>query len=183
MCDPISIASVAMTAVSSTMQIQAQNAQAKYQNALRAANIRRAEKSQATGQHLANKRLMEDEAAAVDKMIQLTAEEKQAKGLTQASATNEGLSLDNLMYDYERQKARYVGNIDKNLKNAYAQVSAEKEGVSADAASMVDAVAPASYASPVSAVISTMGSALDAYHIYTKKTPKTKDIGSLGVRP
>lgn len=183
MCDPLAIASVAMTAVSSTMQIQAQNAQARYQNQLREANIRRAEKSQATGQYLANKRLMEDEAAAVDKMVQLTAEEKQAKGLTQASATNEGLSLDNLMYDYERQKARYAGNIDKNLKNAYAQVSAEKEGISADAASMIDAVAPASYASPVSAVISTMGSALDAYHIYTKNTPKTKDVGSLVRHP
>lgn len=174
----MTFASVALGAVSSMAQIQAQNAQAKYQNKLREANIRRAKKTQATEQHLVNKRLMEEEAAAVDKSLQLSVEEMKAKGITQASARNTGLSLENLMYDYERQKAMYSGNITKNLKNAYAQAAAEKEGISADAAGMIDSVAPAAKASPLAAVVSTLGTALDAYQIHVHRTPG--DIGSAG---
>lgn len=172
----MTFASMALSAVSSMAQIQAQNAQAEYQNKLREANIRRAKKTQATEQHLVNKQLMEEESAAVDKSLQLSVEEMKAKGITQASARNTGLSLENLMYDYERQKAMYSGNITKNLKNAYAQASAEKEGISADAAGMIDSVAPAAKASPLAAVISTLGTALDAYQIHVHRTPG--DIGT-----
>ncbi len=183
MCDPATFASMALSAVSSLAQIQAQNAQAEYQNKLREANIRRAKKTQATEQHLVNKRLMEEEAAAVDKSLQLSVEEMKAKGITQASARNTGLSLENLMYDYERQKAMYSGNITKNLKNAYAQASAEKEGISADAAGMIDSVAPAAKASPLAAVISTLGTALDAYQIHVHRTPGDVGTAKTGSAP
>ena len=174
---------MALSAVSSMAQIQAQNAQAEYQNKLREANIRRAKKTQATEQHLVNKRLMEEESAAVDKSLQLSVEEMKAKGITQASARNTGLSLENLMYDYERQKAMYSGNITKNLKNAYAQASAEKEGISADAAGMIDSVAPAAKVSPLAAVVSTLGTALDAYQIHVHRTPGDVGTAKTGSAP
>jgi hypothetical protein len=103
-------------------------------------------------------------------------ETMQAKGTAMASAANEGNSLNALMYDFDRQKARYAAIMQKNLQNVYSQGEAEKEGLSAGTASQMDAIAPAANISPVSAVVGTLGSALDAYHIY--KRPRTQDIPS-----
>ena len=183
MCDPVSMASVALSAVTGALQVSAQNEQARYQNKLREANINRAKKTHATEQALMNKRTTEEEAAALDKKLQLSIEEKKAKGITMASARNEGISLDSLLYDYERQKAMYSGNIDKNLKNAVAQAEAEKQGISAEAASMIDSVAPAAKASPVSAIIGTLGTALDAYQIHVHRTHGDVGTAKTGSAP
>lgn len=179
MCDPMigGAISVMTNAMSSMLAIQAQNKQADYQNALRANNIKQAKKTHATGQHLINKGLVEQEQAALAKAEELQLETMRAKGFTEAGAENQGMSLNALMRDYDRQKSRYLGNIDMNLKNARAQGAAEKEGVSADAAAMIDSVAPAAKAGNISTVVSTLGTALDAYSIYWHK-PKLSDIGT-----
>ena len=172
----MSAISVGMGLVSNIMQVQAQNAQADYQNALRANNIKQAKKTHATQGYLANKNQMEQEAAASQKAEELQLESMKAKGYTMAAAENNGLSLDALMKDYDRQKLKYLGNIDENIRNTRSQTQAEKEGISADAAGMIDSVAPAAKASPAVALFGALGSALDAYSIYWHK--KSGDVGS-----
>ena len=130
----------------------------------------------ATQGHLANKNQMEQEAAASQKAEELQLESLKAKGYTMAAAENNGLSLDALMKDYDRQKLKYLGNIDENIRNTRSQTQAEKEGISADAAAMIDSVAPAAKVSPAVALFGALGSALDAYSIYWHK--KSGDTGS-----
>ena len=177
MCDPVSVIGVATQAFSSMLAIQAQNAQADYQNALRKNNIKQAKKVHATAQYLTNKQLVEQEQQNLAKADELQRDTMQAKGFTLAASDNTGMSLDALMRDYNRQRERYMGMIDKNLENAWSQGAAEKQASSADAAAMIDSVAPAAHASPLAAVAGTLGSALDAYSIYWHKT-KIGDVGT-----
>lgn len=179
MCPPQVIAGVQIvaSAMSNMLAIKAQNQQADIQNQMRASNIANATKAQAEGQSQVNLNLTQEQAAVADKAAELRMEALQAKGTALASAENEGQSLESLLFDFDRQKARYNTTMQKNLENVFTQGAADKQGVSANAASQIDAIAPAAKASPVSAVIGTLGTALDAYHIYSKK-PKSKDIGS-----
>lgn len=80
------------------------------------------------------------------------------------------------MRDYDRQKLKYLGNIDMNIRNTRAQTQAEKSLISADAAGMIDSVAPAAKTSPAVALVGALGSALDAYSIYWHK--KSGDVGT-----
>lgn len=170
-CDPLSltIATVASTAAGSLLSIQAQNGQASYQNSLRELNIKNAAKAGATEQATVNKRLIEEEAAAVNKTMELDLQAKKARGTALASATNEGQSLDALLYDFERQKGKYSSILEGNLKDINHQGLIQKESVNADIKRTADALPTAQKVGVMAAIPSIIGASLDAYQIYYKK--------------
>jgi hypothetical protein len=128
MCEPLALATIGMSVASSGMsimgqqqqrkaQIQYQQAQAQARNEQIIQNRTMATESyiqQITSEHLMKS---QEEQALAEKGKDLAIQTMQAQGTAKAAAADAGVggaSLDNLLFDFNRQESMMLGRLDLN---------------------------------------------------------------------
>lgn len=161
MCDPISIATFAISAASSIAQYSEQMAQSKaveknaqqtFRNDIDQLSLRQIQEANATAQK--------------DKQTTLEVAEKSAEVEASAAAAGvSGISVDNLVADVQRRGARNKVTQYENLKMTVQQIQQEKKGVRATAQSRINS---APRPSALGLVAGIGGAALEGYNAHTK---------------
>jgi hypothetical protein len=128
MCEPLSIATIGMSAMSAGMNImgqqQNQKAQIAYQQAQAEARNEqiiqnRTMATEAFVQQMNAENLMQaqEEQAVAEKGQDIAIKTMEAQGTAKAAAADagvDGASLDNLLFDFNRQEAMLLGRLDLN---------------------------------------------------------------------
>lgn len=178
MCDPMSMTSVMVSAAGQALSFQAQKQQYEQHEEYRQQNAVNANKAYIEKTTQTNIRQAQENEAAVQKKFDLNKEAAQARGTTVASSENDGMSLDNLLADYERQRGGYNDIISQNLKMNSLESKNKIAGYRSEAVDRANSVRPASPPSAAAALLGVGGAALDAYSTYHIR--KSKDIRTAG---
>lgn len=172
MCAP-AVLTFALSAATQVMAFKAQ----EYQAASEIAAYKQA--SDAAGKSLTdqmsqeNVRLQQEQAAGVEKNLDLIREAKRARGDILASSQSGGMSEELLLADVERQKASYSDTIAANLENQMQQSYWNKQAMAADAQSRVNANAPTTTGgSNIGLGLGILGAGLPLYESYHIKKVK-----------
>lgn len=202
MCEPVTIAGVALTATQAMFaatlavsavsaatsvygQQQSAAAQAKYQKQLgeqrnqqiletgKAAN--KAFVEQSAAENIASGQRME---AASQELQGLQRDRLRTQGTSLATSTAYGLSQELLMGDFLREEARYRDTVDRQLKFDLDESDRRIAGFKAQAESRANSIqpfTPSPIASPnyIGAGLQVIGSGMKAYGDYATKDPDT----------
>lgn len=160
MCGPAT--QLAFTVAMGVMQYQAQqrqaNAQAEYQNQLAIARNEQIERNAELANRAfiqqseqINRRTQQEQVAASEEIQQVQIERLDAQGRAEAAAAAagvQGLSVQNLLNNFQRQEARYRSAVQQNLAFAQENAEAEKKGLRAQAEGRIASI-PAYAPEPV----------------------------------
>lgn len=132
MCEPATIAMMALSAAGGVMQQQAAVSAAKAQNAQYEANAKNAQKAMLQDAEQLNQRQAQEAEAAAQEKFRLEQEALKATGKAATSAGEAGVagaSVQRLMDSFERDKLTNQGTINRNLEMTTRQIATQRDSL------------------------------------------------------
>lgn len=187
MCDPVTIATVALSGLSAAASFMEQSAAADQEEA------RQAELYQRTADEADNayrfeteglvRRQRENEVARANDEQVANIESMRAKATAKVAAAEggvAGVSIDALIGDFDRSLAVYRNGIEQSADFEDRQILAEVEGADARRKSRINNASPQGVTRPsvISGAIDFAGAGLAAYGSYKKSQPVKPPTGN-----
>ena len=177
MCDPMTMLSFGLKAMSAVGEHQAQQHEAEQQEAQNKVNTKSAIRSFEDQTRGLNERLSQESAAAVDERLESALEAARIKSRMLASAGEAGVSglgVDHLVRDVGRTESRNMQQINRNERNVYSAAMFDKKGYKSQAQSRINNLPQPQYPSMLATGLKIAGAGLDSYGSYKSSLPKSE---------
>ena len=172
MCDPVSLAGLAIGAVSQVAGYMGAKNEASAQNQLAANNRIEANRAAADQYAATQNRMLQEQAAAGRDVEQADMTSAKARGTAQVTSGEAGISgmtVDSLIADYNAQQGKFERTTAQNLEMTQQQLRDNMDGVKAQTTSRINSVQKAAKPSFLPYAIGIASSGLDAYSTHIKK--------------
>jgi hypothetical protein len=171
MCDPISLATFAIGAASQVTSFMGAKQEAETQNKLAENNRIEANRAAADDYAALQNRMLQEKAAAGQELESANTQAAQARGtarVTSGEAGVMGISVDNLLADYNAQQGKFERTNEQNLQMTQDQVRDQMRGTKAQAENRINSVQKVAKPSFAPYAIGIASSGLDSYSSFKK---------------
>ncbi len=172
MCDPISLAGLAIGAASQVVSYQSAVQNADTQNQLAENNRIEANKAAADQYADIQQRMRQEQAAAGRDLEDANRDAAQARGAAKVSSGEAGITgnaVDTLIADYNAQQGRFERTTEQNLAMTQDNLRNQMNGIKSQTESRINSVQKVKKPSFLSYGIGIASSGLDAYSSYKKR--------------
>lgn len=166
MCDPISMATMAIGTIQAGVSYQAEKAGAAQQNAYYRQNAANANQAARDEQFALNQRKTQEQEAAAAEKLDIMKEHRAAKASAQVAAGEAGVagvSVDALMRDIMGQQSAATDRVDQQTEWSLNQLNDEMRAIHTRNKDRINGVQRAAAPSFVSTGLAIGSSALDSY--------------------